>query len=80
MDPAKSGLPIDSGQIICPQFYNYYISNLSEADTSQLQTTNTDHPQHTLADTKLLPKINSETTLPDIVLYTVWTLVNPVCK
>ena len=36
MDPPKSGQPLYSGRLTCPRLILPYISNLREADTSQL--------------------------------------------
>ena len=38
-DPAKSGLPLHSGQISCPRSLFLYIWNLREEDTSLLWIT-----------------------------------------
>ena len=44
-DPPKSRQPPYSGRLTCPRWilpYNEYITNLREADTSQLRTADTD--------------------------------------
>ena len=74
-DPLKSGQPLYSGQITCPRLILPYISNLREADASQLRTTDTDESQTYLSQTKLPPKADSETT-PTNSLYIMRTLVD----